>query len=101
MNEALRNALLKLNDPHLITAIMDELEDANYQSRTHGKRSTVRDGCQGPLCKKIGRDIARRKYAAKHPDPLRARGQRAPELDSILDIVIEAHADQRQLDRVN
>lgn len=40
--------------------VRDELLDPRFVSRQHHSRSTSRDGCRGPLCKK-----AEREYKAK------------------------------------
>ena len=40
--------------------VREELVDPKYLSRQHHSRSTSRDGCRGPLCRK-----AEREYKAK------------------------------------
>lgn len=40
--------------------VYDELKDPRFETRQHHSRSTSRDGCRGPLCKK-----AEREYKAK------------------------------------
>lgn len=78
----------------MILAINAELTDYDYRGRTHGTRSCVNAGCKGPLCSKYNRDRSRELYARRFPAEA-ARGPRNPELDELLDEIIEAHKDSK------
>lgn len=79
-------------DEELAQAIIAELLDPEYSNRKHGKRSCANAGCGGPLCSKATRDHVRNLYYARNPNPKRPRrGATNPELDALLDRVMELH----------
>lgn len=81
----------KVNLDILNLEITAELIDPRFSSRTHGKRSTARSGCSGPLCKKIMRDIQRERYMRKNPEAQRVRGARNAEIDLYIEVVTRGY----------
>ena len=74
----------------LISKIVDELTDPEYEGRTHGRRTTHKAGCKGPLCLKSERDRSNRRRQQANPER-RPRSQ-SVELDAFLETVIKALA---------
>lgn len=42
--------------------VMDELMDDEFDTFTHGIKSTYTNGCRGPLCRKAERDTCAKRY---------------------------------------
>lgn len=45
-----------MNMDDLRELVEKELADESYATRTHGRSSTYRDGCRGPLCQRVNRN---------------------------------------------
>ena len=51
--------------------VVNELEDAEYRTRSHHNAGTYNQGCRGPLCRKANREHPRRKTPEVSPAQLR------------------------------
>ncbi len=75
----------------LVTLLVNELTDPEFEGRKHYSRSTYKDGCHGPLCTKSERDRAAKKRERQNPHRRTVpRAAALAELDGHLDRVIDA-----------
>lgn len=57
---------MKMDD--LRELVEKELADESFSTRTHGRSSTYRDGCRGPLCMRANRSRHRRLRSGDEDD---------------------------------
>lgn len=80
---------MKMDD--LQALVEKELADERYITRTHGRGSTYKAGCKGPLCQRVNRSRQR---------TLRAGEQASQGYQAILDQMLEpfqkAHDSERE-----
>jgi hypothetical protein len=93
--------------------VLAELEDPNFENRTHGIRGTYArgntpgtKGCRGPLCRKAERDDAELKYAARQAKLGKTtkkgvKNEEARARDELLARIILWHSGQRYLAKLN
>ena len=75
----------------LISQLVDELTNPEFEGRKHYSRSTYKDGCHGPLCTKSERDRAAKKRERQNPHRRTVpRAEALAVLDAHLDLVIDA-----------
>lgn len=80
--------------------IANELMNNKFINRTHGTKSGLNAGCNGPLCSKFNRDRSRAIYDRDNPTQVRDRpGPEDPERDRFLDTLIVAHVESRRAKR--
>lgn len=85
----------------LLSEMNAEISDENFETRTHGRKSTYKAGCQGPLCKKAHRDYARIAYAKRTPTMTTARGARDTAVDDYIERFMKRYHAQRSLARAS
>lgn len=78
--------------------IHQELDDARFATKTHGRRSTYMAGCRGPLCRKSERDAKNDAYRrSKKGSPIL---EYTPRPERMFDTIIEEAQQLHNAERV-
>lgn len=85
----------------LLAELNEEISNEKFKRRTHGRRTTYRAGCDGPLCRKAHRDYARIAYAKRTEGMTEARGARDKDLDIFIERFEKRYHAQRSLARAS
>lgn len=80
-----------MNIDDLKLLVEQELAEEQFSGRTHGRGSTYRDGCRGPLCQRANRNRHKR---------LRT-GEAANGYQAILDRMLEPFQKQHEQDKAD